>query len=142
MRKRDVAFCFTPDKAGCRRAALKFQDLDHFTSDDITAAIERNVPSELKLVPIIVAIVSDDPSAAADVCITLCSHHDTLVRGNAILSLGHLARRFRSLDEALVKPLLERALQDPDEYVRTSAKSAADEIHQFQHWIIAGHKYG
>jgi hypothetical protein len=65
-----------------------------------------------------------------------------MVRGNALASLGHLARRFRSLDEQAVKPVIEAALGDTDEYVRVHAQSAADEIHQFLHWNIQGHKYG
>jgi HEAT repeat protein len=121
---------------------MKFQDLDHFTNDDITAALQRNDPDELQLAALTVALAATDLAAAEPVCIRLCSHPDTRVKGNALVSLGHLARRFRSLDEASVKPLIESGLQDPDEYVRMSAKSAADEIHQFLHWIIAGHVYG
>jgi hypothetical protein len=45
------------------------------------------------------------------------------------------------LDEQAVKPIIESALLDSDEYVRVSAKSAADEIHQFLHWNIQGHVY-
>jgi hypothetical protein len=58
------------------------------------------------------------------------------------MSLGHLARRFRTLDEKTVKPIIEQALLDKDEYIRMNAKSAADEIHQFLHWKIDGHSYG
>jgi len=121
---------------------MKFQDLEHFTIDDITAALRRNDPDELQLVSLTVALAATDPDAAVPVCLRLCSHTDKRVRGNALVSLGHLARRFRSLDEVSVKPLIEDGLKDPDEYVRLSAKSAADEIHQFLHWTIAGHAYG
>ena len=121
---------------------MKFQDLDHFTDDDITAALQRNDPDELQLVSLTVALTATDPYAAAPLCIRLCSHGDKRVKGNALVSLGHLARRFRFLDEDSVKPIIESGLKDPDEYVRMSAKSAADEIHQFLHWTIAGHAYG
>jgi hypothetical protein len=121
---------------------VKFQDLEHFTGEDIDAAILRNDPEELQLVPVIVALASPDVACAQSLCIRMFSHGDSRVRGNAVMSLGHLARRFRQLDEKKVKPLVEHALRDGDEYVRTSAKSAADEIHQFLHWQIAGHEYG
>jgi len=75
------------------------------------------------------------------VCAGLATHGDPQVRGNAVMSLGHIARRFRQLDESLVKPIIERALQDQDDQVRILAKSAADEIHQFLHWTISGHSY-
>jgi len=123
-------------------STMKFQDLDHFTNDDITVALQRNDPDELQLVSLTVALTATDPAAAVPVCLSLCSHNDKRVKGNALVSLGHLARRFRSLDEASVKPFIESGLRDPDEYVRMSAKSAADEIHQFLHWHISGHIYG
>lgn len=121
---------------------MKFQDLLQFTSADVEEAMTRNDPEELQLVPVTVALVSVELKAAEAICIRLCSHQDQRVRGNAIISLGYLARRFGALHEASVKPIIESALLDNDESVRSSAKSAADEIHQFLHWAIAGHVYG
>ncbi len=121
---------------------IRFQDLERFTASDIDAAIERNDPHELQLVSVTVALACPDQPAAQDACLKLSRHTHHKVRGNAIMSLGHLARRFRTLDEGAVKPLIETALRDGDEYVSTRAKSAADEIHQFLGWSIAGHKYG
>jgi hypothetical protein len=122
--------------------STKFQDLERLTTDDIVAAIKRQDPHELSLIAVTVALLSQDWLVAQDVCINLCDPvYDNKVRGNAVMSLGHLARRFRSLDEQTVKPIIESALLDADEYVRIHAKSAADEIHQFLGWIIAGHVY-
>lgn len=122
--------------------AIKFQDLENITADDIDAAMKRNDPRELQLVSVTVALVWPDRLSAQDVCLKLCGHGYDKVRGNAVLSLGHLARRFRLLDEPAVRPVIESALNDGDEYVRKNAKSAADEIHQFLGWNIAGHVYG
>ncbi len=121
---------------------IKFQDLESFDIKDVDAAISRNDADELQLVPVTVAISFSDRSYAEEVCLRLSLHSDSKVRGNAVMSLGHLARRFRKLDEETVKPVIESALRDPDEYVRVHAKSAADEIHQFLCWNIAGHIYG
>jgi hypothetical protein len=121
---------------------IKFQDLESFTPDDVEAAVSRDSPDELPLVPITAALLSPDPGSGASICLRLTTHEDPKVRGNAVLSIGHLARRFRSLDETSIRPVIERALHDRDEYVRSSACSAADEIHQFLHWTIAGHRYG
>jgi hypothetical protein len=120
----------------------KFQDLKHFTDGDVDAAMKRNDPDELQFVPVTVALSSPDQSFAQNICIELSRHGHGKIRGNAVMSLGHLARRFRKLDERAVKPVIESALTDEDEYVRTLAKSAADEIHQFLGWSIAGHVYG
>jgi len=122
--------------------AIRFQDLETFTTEDVEAAIMRNDPDELPLVPITLAMLSSEPVSAAEVCARLAGHDDPAVRGNAVVALGHLVRRFRSLDERQFKPIIESALRDSQEYVRNSAKSAADEIHQFLHWTIAGHIYG
>jgi len=121
---------------------IRFQDLASFTSDDVNAAITRNDPDELQLVPITIALSSSELTLAQEVCLKLSIHEHHKVRGNAVMSLGHLARRFRKLDEEKVKPILESALHDKDEYVKMLAKSAADEIQQFLHWQITGHVYG
>jgi hypothetical protein len=121
---------------------MKFQDLDIIAPKDVNLALLRNDPGELQFVSITIALADLDFNFTQSVCIQLCSHEDGHVRGNALVSLGHLARRYRRLDEQTVKPILEAALQNPEEYVRVSAKSAADEIHQFLHWPIQGHVYG
>ena len=124
------------------RVIIKFQDLERFTTGDIDAAIERNEPNELQLLSVTVALACPDRATAQDVCLKLSRHAHNKVRGNAVISLGHLARRFRHLDERTVKPVIESSLNEQDEYVRTRAKSAADEIHQFLGWDITGHVYG
>lgn len=121
---------------------LRFQDLHSFTAADVEAAIRRNDRDELPLVPVTIALLAAASPAALDFCIRLARHDDPRVRGNAILAIGHLARRFRDLDERRVKPLLEAALRDPDATVRNHAKSAADEVYQFLHWTMDGHIYG
>ena len=121
---------------------MKFQDLEQITISDVDAAITRNDPGELQLVSVTVALSSNDRPFAEDVCLRLVSHTHNKVRGNAVMSLGHIARRFRALTEHAVKPVIEAALMDSDDYVRMHAKAAADEIHQFLHWTIGGHVYG
>jgi HEAT repeat protein len=120
----------------------KFQDLDTVTAKEVSAALLRNDPEELQFVSITIALSDLDHRFIQSICIQLCSSKDRRVRGNALASLGHLARRFGHLEELLIKPIIESSLQDTDEYVRMSAKSAADEIYQFLHWQISGHQYG
>jgi len=120
----------------------RIQDLEHISTNDVNAALSRNDPAELQLVSITLALTFSDSAFVQDVCIKLSSHSDGKVRGNAVTSLGYLARRFRKLDKMMVKPVIETALLDSDDTVRELAKSAADEIHQFLHWDIAGHVYG
>ena len=121
---------------------IKLQDLCTISEQDVNAAILRNDPAELELVSITVALSDLDNYFAQSICIGLTAHGDGNVRGNALVSLGYLARRYRMLDEQSIKPLIESALVDLNDYVRSCAQSAADEIHQFLHWGIKGHAYG
>jgi len=120
----------------------RFQDLTAFTAADIEAALQRNDPGELALAPITAALLATEVGLAMELCCRLARHREPSVRGNAMASLGHLARRFGRLDEPRVRPIIEDGLQDPDQAVRTLATSAADEIHQFLHWNFSGHTYG
>ena len=121
---------------------MKFQDKEQYSDEDVEAAIGRNDPEELQFVSITLALSATDPVQIERICLLLSSHAHERVRGNAIMSLGHVARRFRQLNEDRVRPVIESALRDTNEYVRIHAKSAADEIHQFLGWSIAGHVYG
>jgi len=120
----------------------KLQDLNIITEKDVNAALLRNNPEELQFVSLTLALSDLGFNFTQAVCIRLCSSDHSKVRGNALVSLGHLARRVRHLEERAVRPIIEAALRDADEYVRISAKSAADEIYQFLHWQISGHQYG
>jgi hypothetical protein len=120
----------------------KFQDLDTFTEGDVEEALGRNADDEISLVPLTIALAATDPAYAQQVCLKLAADPRAIVRGNALASLGHLARRFRSLDILPVKRVIEAGLVDNDEYVRLSAKSAADEICQFLGWSFQNHVYG
>jgi hypothetical protein len=120
----------------------KFQDLPAYSEKDVVAALLRDDPDELQFVSITIALGDLDFGFTQSVCVRLAANADSRVRANGLVSLGHLARRFRRLDEPAVKPLVEAGLRDNDELVRISSKSAADEIHQLLHWTISGHTYG
>ncbi len=120
----------------------KLQDQGVITVKEVMNALQRNDAAELRLVAITLALSDLDFHFIQSVCIRLCSSENDKVRGNALISLGHLARRYRILDEQTVKPVGEKGLLDVSDYGRECAKSAADEIHQFLHWTIQGHVYG
>lgn len=121
---------------------VKFQDIPDFTEQDVEDAVARNADDELPLVPLIVAMVSNDVDYAVRICTMLAEHDKPGVRANAICGLGHLARRFGTLNEPSVRPIITAALSHHDPDIRLSAKSAADEIHQFLGWHFPGHTFG
>ena len=80
----------------------------------------------------------DPPDAAwsQDICLSLVHHDHEIVRGNAILGFGHLARISGELDQALVAPLVTAAMKDPSEYVRGQAVQAFDDISKYLGWKL------
>ena len=100
------------------------------------ATIQRNDPKEISHISIAVTLYAPSLDWPQSICICLAAQSDPVVRGNAILGFGHLARRFGCLDKNTVLPLVEAALRDSHQYVRGQAVSAADDITHYLHWTI------
>ena len=118
--------------------AMHYQRPPDSTAEEAEAAIARDDPAELYVVPISVSMYHEDLEWSQGVCIRLSAHRDATVRGNAVLGFGHLARRFRRLDEGVVRPIIENALLDADPYVRGQADAAADDVAHFLGWKVKG----
>jgi hypothetical protein len=123
-------------KQGIR--ALQYQRPPDITAEEAQAAIARDDPAELCMVPISVSMYHEDLEWSEAICIRLSTHRDATVRGNAVLGFGHLSRRFRKLDEGVVRPIIEKALIDADPYVRGQAHAAADDVAHFLGWKVKG----
>jgi len=85
----------------------------------------------LLYVPLVVSMEPPDCAWAQEVCLSLAAHEHFYVRGNAILGFGHLARTCGQLDLARVMPLVSAALSDKNDFVRSHAEDAADDIEHF-----------
>ena len=95
---------------------------------DIEAVIAEDDAEELLGVVIDIAMAAEEVAWATEKLIALAAHPNTDVRGNALIGFTHLASRFADLDLARVRPVLEAALQDPEQYVRDQAEAALDEL--------------
>jgi hypothetical protein len=96
----------------------------------LAEAIAANDPEVLGPMIIAAALYEDDFDTVYDACVKLSSHSDEVVRGNAILGFGHLARLFGRLgDEAPL--ILKRGLVDDSNYVRGQAYAAAGDLQHF-----------
>lgn len=100
------------------------------------AAIAANDLDALRTLPIEASLHHPNRAWATSLCLALASHDDPNVRGNGVLGLGHLARRFLELD-ARAREVVERALVDDDPYVVNHARSAAYDIRQFLAWTFS-----
>ncbi|MEF2246496.1 hypothetical protein [Paenibacillus sp. IITD108] len=66
-----------------------------------------------------------------DICLQFSNNSNYKVRGIAILCFGHLARIHGQLETELVLPIVKKALNDSNEFVRGHANSALDDIQFF-----------
>src|SRR5678816_1116720 len=80
-------------------------------------AIENNDPDVLGPMIVAAALHEEDFEVVYDACVQLSSHPNEIVRGNAILGFGHLARLFGRLNDGAPQ-LVRDALVDASDYVR------------------------
>jgi len=113
-----------------------YRPIPRLSPAEIEAALARGSLDELRRVALSASLYGAELDWAARVCLQLTRHADPVVRGNAILGFGHLARRFGRLDRSLVQPLIEAGLRDDDEHVRGQADCATDDVNQFLGWQI------
>jgi hypothetical protein len=93
-------------------------------------AIAANDIDKLGSMIIAAALCEEDFDFVQRICVQLSSHSDEIVRGNAVLGFGHLARLFEALsDEAI--DIVRARLRDPSSYVRGQAHAAADDLSHF-----------
>jgi hypothetical protein len=83
------------------------------------------------------ALHSPALAPALEVALIAARSSDPLLRGNALLSFGHLARRFDGIPREPVYELVVQGLADPDSHVRGQADAAADDLDLFLGWRMA-----
>jgi len=98
--------------------------------DALWAAIARDDVEYLQHGIVAAALDEDDYATVRRICVALSDHRDELVRGNAILGFGHLARRFGEVAPGDAR-LVRAATLDDSGHVAGHARSAADDIHMF-----------
>jgi hypothetical protein len=115
---------------------MLYDPIEPMSREAVEAALGRDEPKELLRAVIAVALHSEELGWASAVCLQLARHQHFNVRGNAILGLGHLARRFGRLDP-VARDVIEDGLRDSDAYVRGQAECAADDAQHFLRWKIS-----
>ena len=115
---------------------LVYESIPAFDRNAIESAIGRDNPDELLIVVLSVALHSDEPSFAEDICVQLAEHSHFNVRGNALLGFAHIARIHGRLNADKVKPLIALGVQDEHEYVRGQALDAKDDIEHYIGWVF------
>lgn len=107
-----------------------FEQPNYDGADALRDAIAKDDPDVLAPMIVGAALYEEDFDVVYPACVRLSSHSDEVVRGNAVLGFGHLARLFGRLgDEA--PEIVKRSLEDPSAYVRGQAYAAASDLEHF-----------
>lgn len=101
------------------------EDIDR---DAFLAAVERDESLPLREAMISAAFHIDDWRWLQGQYVELLQHDDPWVRKVAATCLAHVARIHRHLDVAVVRPLIEVLLDDPD--TRGHAEDAIEDIRE------------
>lgn len=107
-----------------------YEQLHYEGPQALLDAITANDADVLGPMIIAAALNEDDFDIAYAACVQLSSHPDEVVRGNAILGFGHLARLFGRLGHE-APSIVKRGFVDASAYVRGQAYAAAGDLQYF-----------
>lgn len=110
---------------------LRYEPIPWLGRSAINAAIRENNVELLRIAALSAALNSGDGIWAEKICYKLISNSDEIVRGNAGLGLGHIARVFGKLDRQKAIKTLKQLCKDEDEFVRGQAESGLDDVKWF-----------
>ena len=113
---------------------LVYVPIPEFTKAEMQRAIDEDDIENLIFIPLFASLYYEDRKFAEEICIKLVAHSNTNVRAMAIESFEHIARIDGKLNKEIVEPIIERALNDEDEFVRQKADEAQDGIRHFLKW--------
>ncbi len=111
-----------------------YEEIKKFSKQEVEKAISKDDPKELLYAVLSVTLYSENADYAEKICVQLSNHKHFNVRGNAILGFSHIARIHEKLNENIVKPIVENALKDDNEYVRVQAEGAKEDLEHYLGW--------
>jgi hypothetical protein len=115
---------------------MQHQQISAMTLGDAARILESGSHLDAARAVISVALHATNRAGLLDFLALASTKSSPLVRGNALIGFGHMARRFGSLDRAVALPAIASGLRDPDPYVRSHANAAADDFEQFLGWTV------
>jgi len=113
---------------------LIYVPIPKFTKTEMENAVADDDIEKLIYVPLFASLYYEDREFAEEICIKLAAHSNSNVRAMAIESFEHIARIDGKLNKNIVKPIIEKALKDEDEFVRGKAEETKDATKQYFRW--------
>ena len=114
--------------------SLSYAAIHPCSREAVEKALATDNTDVLLRAVIAVSMCDHDWQYAQELCMKLSRHWNFNVRGNAILGFGHIARVHGILDEELVKPVIELALGDENNYVVGHAVDAVMDTEHYLGW--------
>lgn len=112
-----------------RRVMAVFEQPHYSGIDSLRRALADDAVSDIRTLIVGAALYEENFDAVYGACLAL-AHPDEVVRGNAVLGFGHIARQFRRLgDEAL--EIVRASKNDSSAYVRGQAEAAAMDLRDY-----------
>jgi hypothetical protein len=93
---------------------MEYVEPDPTTRSEFLRALATGTGPEVAQALVGVVFTDPDWQWLQDKCLALLRHHDVIVRGAALTSLGHIARIHGALDRGKVEPEIKRLVDDPD----------------------------
>lgn len=115
---------------------MRYEELAVGELSEFRDALSRGDTEAAAKLIVGLALHIPDLKNGIEACTEGARAENEVVRGNAILGFGHLARRFRQLDRARIEPLIFAGLMDKSDYVRGQAQAAVDDIEFFLGWKL------
>lgn len=113
---------------------MEYISIPEFTKEEMKKAIVDNDIEKLIYVPLFASLYFEDRKFAEKVCIKLAAHSNYNVRALAIEGFEHIARIDEKLNEEIIKPIIEKALIDENEFVRGKAEETKEATEQYFKW--------
>ncbi|MFA6317192.1 MAG: hypothetical protein WC943_07225 [Elusimicrobiota bacterium] len=104
----------------------KFEEMPPISRTNAVRTLKSKDKKRIIRVLIRLAFNYSDWRWVQDQCLPFLNHRDASVRGAAATALGHVARIHRRLEIGLVKPQLQRLVDDPD--MGDKARDALNDI--------------
>ncbi len=111
---------------------LVYEPIAKMSKRAIGLALRSGDPDIMLRALLSAALYSGDGLWAEKLVFKFIDHNNPYVRGNAMVSLGHIARIHGSLDRERAIDVLRVATNDRHEFVRGHAIEALEDV---RHWI-------
>lgn len=115
---------------------LIYLDLDNLSKEEVLQTLTTGSFEQLAALPFIVGENYPDWKFAQTICVKLADNEHELIRANAIMGFGYIARTKGKLEKHIVKPLVLRELRQNIEN-KGQIIDAIGDINQFMGWKLA-----